>query len=291
MIYADDTMNSVAQKLNNAIATGLGQAKYVDDATKFVSFVEGETQGSEAAAGTLVMRSVLPGKQGEISVSGSENLLNALGFNEIQNSVENSYTVTVRNAHDDSLVADKVKITGNRLVGAIHKNVDVEFDPMLGISTSWDDTNKSFRYNDSNIGEVTLHLADNTTVIQSGAAEGEDVMINIGDMRSHALGLDGVNVMSRERASESIAIIDSATDKISMQLAKLGASQNRLEHHIGNLTDEMEALIEANSTIRDTDYAKEMIEFTKIKILMESNSAMLAQSNAIQTNSILNLMR
>ena len=53
----------------------------------------------------------------------------------------------------------------------------------------------------------------------------------------------------------------------------------------------MEALIEANSTIRDTDYAKEMMEFTRIRILMESNSAMLAQSNAIQTNSILSLMR
>ena len=290
-VYADDTMNSLAKKLNDAIATGLGQADYVNDATKFVSFVEGATKGSETAEGTLVMRSVLAGRRGEISISGSENLLNALGFNEIQNSIENSYTVTVRNAHDDSFVADKVKITGNRLVGAIHKNVDVEFDSMIGITTGWDEASKSFKYNDSNVGEVTLHLADNTTVIQSGASEGEDVMINIGDMRSHALGLDSVNVMSQDRAIESIAIIDAATDKISMQLAKLGASQNRLEHHIGNLTDEMEALIDANSTIRDVDYAQEMIEFTKIRILMESNSAMLAQSNAIQTNSILNLMR
>ena len=292
MIYAEDTLNTVAKKLNDAIATGLGQSKYVNDKNAaFVSFVEGGTQGTEAAAGTIVMRSVLAGKRGEISLSGNEDILNAFGLNEIQSSAENIYNVTVRNAHDDSLVAERVKISGNRLVGVIHKNVDVEFDPMLGISTSWDDANKNFRYAETEVREVTLHLADNTTVIQSGAAEGEDVMINIGDMRCHALGLDSVNVMSQEKAAESIGIIDAATDKISMQLAKLGASQNRLEHHIGNLTDEMEALIEANSTIRDTDYAKEMMEFTKIRILMESNSAMLAQSNAIQTNSILSLMR
>ena len=237
------------------------------------------------------MRSAVAGSRGEISLSGNEDILNAFGMNEIVSSAENSYNVTVRNAHDNSLIAERVEITGNRLVGVIHKNVDVEFDSMLGISTTFDESTQNFSFTKTDAKEVMLHLADNTTVIQSGASEGEDVMINIGDMRSSALGLDGVNVMTRERAQQSITLIDSATDKISMQLATLGASQNRLEHNIGNLTDEMQALIEANSTIRDTDYAKEMIEFTKIKILMESNSAMLAQSNAIQTNSILSLMR
>ncbi len=294
MLYGDDTFDDVARKLNDAIAMGLGQANYVDDASKFVSFVEGQTAGAEAVAGTFVMRSVLTGKRGEITMSGNEELLNAFGLNEIEKSEENRYKVTVRNAHDNSLIAERLEIAGNRLVGAIHKNVDIEFEPMLGVTAAWDDFSKDFKFTDSSDGrvsEVTVHLADNTTVIQTGAGEGEDVMVNIGDMRSHALGLDAVNVMSLEEAMHSVAIIDLATDKVSMQLAKLGASQNRLEHHIGNLTDEMQALIEANSTIRDTDYAKEMMEFTKIKILMESNSAMLAQSNAIQTNSILNLMR
>ncbi|MBR2209831.1 MAG: flagellin, partial [Synergistaceae bacterium] len=251
----------------------------------------GATKGFEAAAGTIVMRSAVTGTGGEISLSGNEDILNAFGLNEIQASVENSYSVTVKNAHDNSLIAERLEITGNRLVGVIHKNVDVEFDSMLGITSSFDDASKNFVFKEANVSEVLLHLADNTTVIQSGASEGEDVMINIGDMRCNALGLDAVNVMSQEKAAQSLGIIDLATDKISMQLAKLGASQNRLEHHIGNLTDEMEALIEANSTIRDVDYAKEMMEFTRIRILMESNSAMLAQSNTIQTNSILNLMR
>ena len=293
-LYGDDTFDDVAKKLNDAIAVGLGQTNYVDDSSKFVSFVEGETAGAEAVAGTFVMRSVLTGKRGEIIMSGSEDLLKAFGMNEIQSSEENRHKVTVRNAHDNSVIADRMEIAGNKLAGVIHKNVDVEFEPMLGITAAWDDASKNFKLTDSTNGrvsEVTLHLADNTTIIQTGADEGDDIMLNIGDMRSHALGLDGVNVMSLNDAMRSVSLIDAATDKVSMQLAKLGASQNRLEHHIGNLTDEMQALIEANSTIRDTDYAKEMLEFTKIRILMESNSAMLAQSNAIQTNSILNLMR
>ena len=110
-------------------------------------------------------------------------------------------------------------------------------------------------------------------------------------MRAHALGLDSVNVMSQKSAAKALTIIDSAIDRVSMQQAKLGAAQNRLEHHIGNLTDEMQALIEANSTIMDTDYAKELMEFTRIRILMESNSAMLAQSNALHQQSILSIMR
>ncbi|MBQ3446907.1 MAG: flagellin, partial [Synergistaceae bacterium] len=139
--------------------------------------------------------------------------------------------------------------------------------------------------------DVVLHLADNTMIFQTGGGEGEDVMISIGDMGSHALGLDGVNVMSRERAALSTSLIDSAIDRVSMQQAKLGAAQNRLEHHINNLTDETEALEAANSRIRDVDYMSEILEFTKQKILMDSNTAMLAQANQIQSSTILSLLR
>ena len=291
MLYADDTLNSAAKKLNDAVANGLGQAKYVNDASKFVTFVNGGTTGAEAVEGTLVIRSALTGTRGEITLSGSEDILNAFSLNTIQKSSENKHSVTVRNAHTGSLVADQVEITGNRLVGVIHKNIDVEFEPMLGVNTTWDDSTGNFKFASANTEGVMLHLADNTTVIQTGAGEGEDVMLNLGDMRSHALGLDGVNVMNQEAAARSTTIIDLAQDKVSMQMAKLGASQNRLEHHIGNLTDEMQELIKANSVIRDTDYAQEMVEYTRIKILMEANSAMLAQSNAMQTQSILSLMR
>ena len=294
MLYADDTLNDVAKKLNNAVSIGLGQAQYVDEGAKFVTFVEGSTKGLESVEGTFVIRSVVAGEQGEIVLSGNEDVLKAFSLNTIQESKENQYDITVSDAHTNNLIAESVKITGNRLVGVIHQNVDVEFDSNFGLNIGWNDSTKNFEFTDSTNGqgsEFILHLADNTTVLQTGTGEGEDVMLNIGDMRAHALGLDSVNVMSQKSAAKALTIIDSAIDRVSMQQAKLGAAQNRLEHHIGNLTDEMQALIEANSTIMDTDYAKELMEFTRIRILMESNSAMLAQSNALHQQSILSIMR
>ncbi|MDY6404169.1 MAG: flagellin, partial [Synergistales bacterium] len=131
---------------------------------------------------------------------------------------------------------------------------------------------------------------DNTTVLQIGANEGEDMGLNIGDMRSHALGLDGVNVMSQERAARSITIIDNAIDKVSTQRAKLGAYQNRLEYTANNLTTASENLTSAESRIRDADMAKEMMEFTKLNIMLQAGNSMLAQANQ-QPQNVLSLIR
>ena len=126
MIYGEDTVADLTRKLNDAVANGLGQAKYVGNTGSFVSFVDGAVPGLEAAEGTLVIRSVLAGAKGEITLSGSEDVLKTLSLNTIQASEETKYEVTVRDAHDDSLIAQNVKITGNVLVGVIHKNIDVE---------------------------------------------------------------------------------------------------------------------------------------------------------------------
>ncbi|MBQ7217329.1 MAG: flagellin [Synergistaceae bacterium] len=289
-LYANDTLDEVATKLNNAIADGLGQKKYVDDATKFVTFVgNGSTTNSESVDGTFLIRSVVPGKSGEITLSGDENILNALSLNTIQKSKETSFTVDVEDAHTGEVLKSGVKITGNIAKGLIDKNVDVEFSELTGISASWNDSLKKFVYS-SATEETTLHLADNTTVLQIGANEGEDLAMNIGDMRSHALGLDGVNVMSHDRAARSITIIDNAIDKVSTQRANLGAYQNRLEYTASNLTTASENLTSAESRIRDADMAKEMMNFTKLNIMLQAGNSMLAQANQ-QPQNVLSLIR
>ena len=217
-----------------------------------------------------------------------------MSLNTIQEARESTYNVDVVDAHDNSVIAQNVNITGNRLIGVVHKNVDVEFDSMMGLQATWNESIGGYSIQSTtgnNGSDVVLHLADNTMIFQTGAGEGEDVMLAIGDMSSNALGLDRINVMSREKASYSIDIIDKAIDRVSMQQAKLGAAQNRLEHHLGNLSKETESLIEANSRIRDTDYASEILEFTKMQILMQANTAMLAQSNQLQTQTILSVLR
>lgn len=84
--------------------------------------------------------------------------------------------------------------------------------------------------------------------------------------------------------------IDDAITQISTQRAKLGASQNRLEHTIKNLSATSENLTAAESRIRDVDMAKEMMEFTKNNILNQAATAMLAQANQ-QPQGVLQLLR
>ena len=288
-IFANDTLDEVADKFNNAIANGLGQAAYVDDGTHFVDFIGASaTQHigdatTESVAGTFVFHSAVPGAAGKISISSaSEELLNAFSLNTIQDATETKYNVNIYDAHTDNLIAKDLKITGNRINGVIDDNVDIYFDAMSGVSSTWDDTRKTYIYNNSAVTESVLHLADNTTVLQVGADQGEDMAIHIGDMRSMALGLDAVNVMSRKTAATSISVIDRAIDQVSHQMAKLGSAQSRLEHHVLNLTNEAESLTEANSRIRDTDMAKEIMEYTKMQILSQTNASMIAQANQVQ---------
>ena len=289
-LYGYDTLNDVARKLNDAIAKGLGQGKYVDDASKFVTYVSDPANNSESVKGTFLIRSVVPGSSGTISLAGDEGVINAFSLNVIQDAKESAYTVSVKDAHNGSVVASDVRISGNKLIGVVNPNIDVEFDAMAGVLAKWDESRKAFVYGDTKILNTVLHLADNTTVFQIGANEGEDMGINIGDMRAHALGLNEVLVTDRESAARSITVIDNALDKVSTQRAKLGAYQNRLEHTINNLTVAGENLTAAESRIRDTDMAKEMMNFTKLNIMLQAGNAMLAQANQLPQN-VLSLIR
>jgi flagellin len=304
-LYATDTLNDVATKLNLAIAQHLGQGRLLtitpgtaasEDphkaAQQFVTFVDSKQEGtSEAAEGTFVIRSAVAGDNGEISFAGDEELINKLSLNEIQASAENSFTVSVWDAHSGKAVASSVKITGNKLIGVVNENVDVVFDAMANVKVEWNDATKSFSLSkESNSYQTILHLADNTTVFQIGANEGEDMGVNIGDMRAEALGLNSVLVTDRESAARSVTVIDNAIDRVSMQRAKIGAYQNRLEHTITNLTVAGENLTAAESLIRDTDMAKEMMNFTKLQIMLQAGTSMLAQANTLPQN-VLSLIR
>lgn len=102
--------------------------------------------------------------------------------------------------------------------------------------------------------------------------------------------INGVSVSTREQASGTITKIDDAIKKVSDQRSALGAVQNRLEHTINNLGAASENLTAAESRIRDTDMAKEMMGFTKNNILMQAAQSMLAQANQ-QPQGVLQLLR
>jgi len=87
-----------------------------------------------------------------------------------------------------------------------------------------------------------------------------------------------------------VDVINAAINQVSNTRANLGALQNRLEHTLNNLGVTRENLTAAESTIRDTDMAKEMMEFTKNNILVQASQAMLAQANQLPQG-VLSLMR
>lgn len=293
-LYSTDTLRDVQTKLNNAIAFDLGQAKYLTANTdKFVTFV-GKNDviagTSQSVQGTFVIRSAVAGKAGELNFSGDEDLIKALSLNVIKKSTENQFRVSVQDAHSGATVVSNAKVTGNVLYGVVHPNVDVEFDAMANTKVSFLNQEFVLSQDAGNIYETKLHLADNTTVFQIGANEKEDMGVNIGDMSARALGVHNILVTDRDSAARSITVIDNAIDRVSKQRAAIGAYQNRLEHTINNLTVAGQNLTAAESRIRDLDMAKEMMNFTKLNILMQAGNSMLAQANQLPQN-VLQLLR
>ena len=124
---------------------------------------------------------------------------------------------------------------------------------------------------------------------QIGANEGQNIELEINAMTASGLGVSGLDISSQSGADKAITTIQSAIDKVSSERAKLGAYQNRLEHTINNLGTASENLTAAESRIRDVDMAKEMMEFTKMNILQQAATAMLAQAN-MQPQMVLQLL-
>lgn len=129
-----------------------------------------------------------------------------------------------------------------------------------------------------------------------GANMDQRERIYIGTMTAVALGVrdastnDIVTVEDPDSANRLIGTVDEALKTINKQRADLGAYQNRLEHAVRGLDIGAENLQAAESRIRDTDMAKEMVEFSKNQILRQAGTAMLAQAN-VATQSVLTLLQ
>ncbi|MGI5106575.1 flagellin [Treponema socranskii] len=129
-----------------------------------------------------------------------------------------------------------------------------------------------------------------------GANMDQRMQVYIGTMSATALGLrvlgteEKVSVSTPEEANRVIGTLDEAIKRINKQRADLGAYQNRMEYAIRGLDIAAENTQASESRIRDTNMAKQMVEFTKNTVLQQAGTAMLAQANA-QTQNVLSLLR
>jgi flagellin len=161
------------------------------------------------------------------------------------------------------------------------------------------DTNNQAKVGiDDTYTAMTLNNATNSIKIHAGQAQvanslafslhvGADadmtnkIQVNIDAMDSASLGIKGLNVKddSGNAATYAVDAISDAISKVSSQRSSLGAVQNRLEHTINNLDNVVENTTTAESRIRDTDMAEEMVNYSKNNILAQAGQSMLAQAN------------
>ncbi|HPM71910.1 MAG TPA: flagellin, partial [Spirochaetales bacterium] len=129
-----------------------------------------------------------------------------------------------------------------------------------------------------------------------GANMDQRERVYIGTMTAYGLGVkqigsdEIVSLESPDGANRTIGVLDEALKKVNKQRADLGAYQNRLEHAVKGIDIGAENLQAAESRIRDTDMASEMVHYTKDRILVQASSAMLAQANQ-KTASVLQLLQ
>jgi flagellin len=124
-------------------------------------------------------------------------------------------------------------------------------------------------------------------VFHVGANKDQNVVVTLKSMDAEELGVAGgsqneaLSVKTQKDANNAISKFENAIETVSQERARYGALQNRLEHGINNLRVASENLTAARSRITDTDIAKEIVEFSKDRIISQSGTSMLAQANAM----------
>ncbi len=168
-----------------------------------------------------------------------------------------------------------VQASNDTLTSTDRQQIQKEVDALLA---EVDRIATSTQFNKRNLlnGELST-IALN---FQVGANAGQTIAITVATATTAALTVSGLNVNSVTFAQQAIVSIDDAISAVSSTRAGLGALQNRLEHTIANLGVASENLQAAESRIRDVDMAEEMVTFTRLQILQQAGTAMLAQANA-----------
>ena len=137
--------------------------------------------------------------------------------------------------------------------------------------------------------DVNGELSFNLHVGADSAADNK-IAVKIESMSAAGIGVKGLKVDTEDDATAAIDRIAEAVAKVSSQRSALGAVQNRLEHTIDNLDNVVENTTAAESRIRDTDMAEEMVNYSKNNILAQAGQSMLAQANQ-STQGVLSLLQ
>lgn len=147
------------------------------------------------------------------------------------------------------------------------------------------------QFNTMNLLDGTFSGATNQMKLQVGALSGQSINFSIANMCATKIGLKtDLSVSTFTKAGSYMKAVQDAIEVVSKQRSAMGAIQNRLEHTIANLDTTSENTQSAESRIRDTDMASEMVTYSKNNILAQAGQSMLAQANQ-STQGVLSLLQ
>ena len=216
--------------------------------------------GSKVSGDGGIMSVSLGGKTYDVEVSAGMTaasfataLASAINANKPEGAAAGSFTATV---------ASNTKIT----LTAQKSAADAAAEAMFG-------TNFTTSVKDG-VGGLVLQIGDTSD-------SWNQLYVSVKNTNSLAVGISNLSIATQEGAASALDEIKSAINYVSDVRGTLGATQNRLDHTINNLSVMEENIQDAESTIRDTDVADEMMAYTKNNILIQSAQAMLAQANQV----------
>lgn len=274
---------NLAKLVGNGTSAGLGSS----DTIKFTANTYGSALDTKMAGEIKIVTDVAAGKE-EVKVATAATTTDAAKI-ELHLATGVEYTendiadILKKAGYDYSVELTDSQTPDGDQDGKVTFNVKVDSKAGVSAGTIVDGVG---------VGKDVVPTTGKGLTFQIGANGVEDqrVTLNVNDMSSSAIGVASADVSTQNAANKAIEMVDSAVKTVSMQRAGLGALQNRLEYTVNNLTTTNENLTAAESQIRDTDMATEMINYTKNNILQQASQAMLAQANQ-QPQAILQLLQ
>jgi len=293
-VQASQDTNTAAdrQEIQNEIDQLIEEIDRIRNTTEFNTqrLLDGSLRASSTSGSATVINPGTYVQSADVAsgVTLSANSTLVVQVADFDDDGDNDVRVLENGSIVDSVTLSSGTLTVASSAGTVEITVASSIDSTItsGSTTSAD----AVILEQATVRLLEANSSDNALDFHIGANELQVMRAEITDMSSTSLGVEGVDVTTQEGAERAISTVDAAIQVVSRQRSSLGAYQSRLEHTVANLGVAAENLTAAESRIRDADMAKEIMEFTKQQILLQSANAMLAQANAVPQN-VLQLMR
>jgi flagellin len=211
----------------------------------------------------------------------SQNITDAMSALNIADGAANETTSILQRQRELASQARNDTLTDKdrTALDAEYQQLSKEIDRLAGAT----------KFNDQDVVSGS-GLSSGTSVIQTGAAAGDQVTLPQVDLKATSLGMAGSSIGTSANASAAMSAVDDALESINNQRSTVGATINRLESSVNNLDVAMVNTQAADSVLRDEDMAKGLAELTRAKLMQEGSVMAFARFNDINKNYISALM-